>query len=90
MKQIKSEGKAIDNFHFKIEDARRLFKPLDEITDNFIDKCVSGAKKIYCDYLNDDNCSFKLFSFLDKLSKLDPGFIYNIPHNAEDNLTDFA
>ena len=69
MKQIKSEGKEIDKFHFKIEDGERLFKPLDEIDDDFIDKCVSGAKEIYYDYLNDDSCSFKLFSFLDKLAK---------------------
>ena len=49
MTQIKSEGKEIDKFHFNIEDAERLFKLPDEIDDDFIDKCVSGAKVIYYD-----------------------------------------
>ena len=90
MKQIKAEGKTLETFDFKPDIQKQLFKPLDEVSHDFLDEAAKSAKEIYYDFLNDEQCSFKLFNYLEGLSKVDVGFTFNISRNEKGDMTGFA
>ena len=90
MKKIKAEGKTLGSFYFKPDIQKQLFKPLDEITHDFLDEAAKSAREIFYDYLNDDHCSFKLFKYLEGLAAVDVGFTYNISQNDNGKMTGFA
>ena len=90
MKQISAEGKTLETFDFKPDIQKQLFTPLDDITDDFLDEAAKSAKDVFYDFLNDDQCSFKLFKYLENLADIDVGFSYNISRNDKGELTGFA
>ena len=90
MKQLKSDGQELATFNFKPDNTKLLFKPLDEINNDIINNCVTSTKEIYYDFLNDDKCSFSLFTYLDSLAEVDAGFTYNIAQNDAGQMTGFC
>ena len=63
---------------------------MDDISDDFLDEAAKCAREIFYDFMNDSKCSFALFQYLAKLSKVDPGFTYDIARNAKGKMTGFA
>ena len=90
MKQISAEGKTLETFDFKPDVQKQLFTPLDDISDDFLDEAAKSAREIFYEFLNDDQCSFKLFRYLENLADIDIGFTYNISRNGKGEMTGFA
>ena len=78
MKQIKVEGKTLETFDFSPDVQKQIFTPIDNISDNFLDEADKSATEIFYYFINNDKCSFKLFNFLEGLSKVNVGFTFNI------------
>ena len=89
MKKIKDE-KTIDSFDFKPDVRKQPFTPLDDISDDLLDDATKSAREVFYNFLNDDQCSFKLISYLESLSKIDCGFTYNISLDEKNNMTVFT
>ena len=90
MKDLQSKGQLLKHFIFKPDVTKELFTPLDELTDDIADVAVEAAREVYFSYLNDGNCSFKLFGYLGKLASMDSGFTYNISTDTDGNMTGFC
>ena len=67
-----------------------LIKPLDDQSEDILDIASISATEIYYHYLNNTENSYKLFSYLEGLSKEDKGFTYSLSSNSENKLTGFV
>ena len=76
--EIKKKGQTIDSYQFESKEINNFAKTIDSCTSDIIDTAVTAMKEVYLEYLNDDNCSTKIYAILEKLSNEDPGFTYNI------------
>ena len=90
IKKMKSENLDIDKFEFKPDMAEYLFTPLDEVTDNILDNAAVCACELYYEFMNSDENSFTLFSFLESLASKDKGFTYDVAQDSNGKMTGFS
>ena len=77
IKQSNSKGESIETFQYYVDTALGLFRGLDDVNSNFIDKAIQFSKKKFEDYLHDPNHKIKFLAILNKLGTIDPGLTYN-------------
>ena len=85
--KIHKEGSNIHDYKYKVHDISNLVTSLDKDNSDIIEKSVECIKEVYLDYLNDETCSTKMFGMLERCSRIDPGFTYNIAFDNDNRAT---
>ena len=67
-----------------------LIKTLEDQSEYILDIASVSETEIYYHYINNTENSYKIFSYLEGLSKEEKGFTYNLSNNSDNKLNGFV